>query len=95
MAKGAFEAVNAPLSVAVHGGLKRVSGTAHDWVSKQLNRLGFQVCFAADTPMRTAGGHVLSQDVREGTRLLSRDEWDANGSAVEKEAARILEQVAR
>ena len=50
VAKGAFEAVNAPLSLAVHKGLGNIHKGTHDWVSKQLNRIGFRVCFVAGTP---------------------------------------------
>ncbi len=68
----------------IHNRLVGAFPKLHGNLSSLAERAGFKVCFAADMPMRTASGHVLSQDVREGTKLLARDEWDANGAAVEK-----------
>jgi len=42
--------------------------------------LGFNVCFAAETPMRTATGSVRADDVRQGMYLLSRDEYNPEGT---------------
>jgi YD repeat-containing protein len=87
--KAAYHTVNAPLSVAVHGGLGRVSTRAHDFAAAHLNRLGFQVCFAAGTPLRTPAGSASIEDLRPGDLVLSRDERDPAG-AVE---AKVVEEV--
>jgi hypothetical protein len=87
--QSAFHAVNTPLSIAVHGGLARISAKAHDKTSAFLNRLGFKVCFAAGTPLRTPHGSMLIENLCVGDLVMSRDEHDPRGEVV----AQRVEQV--
>jgi hypothetical protein len=63
---------------------------AADGVGAFLGFLGFRTsCFAAETPMRTAWGAVRADEVRVGTPLLSRDEYDFEAAVVPK----VVEEV--
>jgi hypothetical protein len=81
--------LNKAASWLVHGQLSKVSKKLHDGVAGVLNKIGFQVCFAAETPMRTAWGSVRADEVRAGMELLSRDEYNPEGPVEPK----VVEEV--
>jgi RHS repeat-associated protein len=63
---------------------------AADGVGALLGLLGFRTsCFTAETPMRTEWGAVRADEVRVGTPLLSRDEYDPEGAVGPK----VVEEV--
>jgi hypothetical protein len=79
--------VEGGLNKVVHGWMK--DSRWHDPTAGFLNRVGFKVCFAAGTPLRTPDGSKLIEQFRPGDLVLSRDEHDPEGLVV----ARLVEEV--
>ncbi len=73
----------------VHKQLVKVSKRAETWVADKLNRLGFNVCFAAGTPLRTPEGSRNIEKFGVGDLVLSRDENNPD-SPIE---AKVVEEV--
>jgi len=81
--------LNKAASVVVHGGLSKVSKRAHDVVSDALTKIGFNVCFTGRTPLLLEDGTaILAKNLRPGVKLLSRDEFDAEGAVSGKVTAK-------
>jgi hypothetical protein len=76
--------VNDMASWLVHKQLSKVSTRAEAWVSRQAERLGFNVCFAAGTLMDTEWGWRKIEEIVAGEKLWSQDEFDVNGVSVLK-----------
>ena len=69
---------------AARHGLRRaggwLKGTAlHDPLAEFFNKVGFRVCFAAGTPLRTPGGSRSIEGFRAGDLVLGRGESDPTG----------------
>ena len=79
------------LKVGVHGVMKYTPGLSryHNTTSAFFQRMGFKVCFAAGTPLRTPDGSCNIEDIRAGDLVLSRDEHRPDGLVV----AQTVEEV--
>ncbi|WP_162542163.1 SdrD B-like domain-containing protein [Gemmata obscuriglobus] len=84
--------LNQATAVAVHNVLPQVPvlGRLHKPVAWTLNKLGFEVCFASGTPMRTPGGWCNIENLRVGDFVLSRDEFSPEGDIEPKEIEEVF-----
>ncbi len=67
-----------------------VAGAAGGAAGYMASRSLFKACFAADMPMRTKFGSVRADEVCVGMKLLSRDEYDADGVVEEREVEEVF-----
>ena len=82
--------LNKGLSDFVHGPLADLSPLLHAGAEAMATLVGFKVCFAGETPMRTEWGSIRADEVTVGTRLLSRDEYNMEGAVEAQEVEQVF-----
>jgi hypothetical protein len=82
-----YGAENWAAGKVIHGALGNTR--LHDPLARFANRIGYKVCFAAGTPLRTPDGAKAIEAFRPGDLILSRDEHDPAGEVV----TRAVEEV--